>query len=286
MAKKKGLGRGLDALMDDLDKEFPASEGLVEVSIDSISPNPYQPRSKIKDKELKPLVESIKSLGVLEPILVKEVGPNRYELIAGERRLRASQAAKLDMVPVIIREATPAQQLEIALVENLLRENLNAMEQAEAYKRLTDEFGHTQADIAKLAGQDRSTVANILRLLNLPSAVKTDLRQNRLTLGHGRALLALEKEELILNARDQVLRGQLSVRETEALVKRMLKGPRPVRKPLENSEYFEKIAEEIAARLGSKVRINRSGKKGRIEISYSSNEELEALMKFFNVRPS
>ena len=256
-----------------------------EISPDLISSNPYQPRRTIDAKDLKGLIESIKSKGVLQPLLVKPDGPGSYILIAGERRLRASKAAGLDLVPVVVRDATPDEMLEIALIENLHREDLNPIEEAEAYQRLADEFGHTQAKIAGIAGRDRSTVANIMRLLQLPEAVRLDLVHNRLTIGHARAMLGLEDQDLMLEVRRQVLEGQLSVRETERLIKKLLKPS--VEKPAPESDdlYLQALADQITRSLGSKAKLIRKGGKGRIEIRFSSDQELERLLKFFNADP-
>lgn len=287
MPRKKGLGRGLGALIDDIDDgDFMAPKTAPsEISPDKISPNPYQPRRTIDAKDLKGLIESIKSKGVLEPLLVKPDGPDSYILIVGERRLEASKAAGLDRVPVVVRDATPSEMLEIALIENLHRKDLNPIEEAEAYQRLADEFGHTQAKIAGIAGRDRSTVANIMRLLQLPEAVRLDLVHNRLTIGHARAMLSLEDQDLMLEVRRQVLEGQLSVRETERLIKKLLKPP--VEKPAVESDdlYLQALADQITRALGSKAKLIRQGGKGRIEIRFSSDQELERLLKFFNVGP-
>jgi len=287
MPRKKGLGRGLGALIDDMDGgDFMAPKTAPsEISPDIISSNPYQPRRTIDAKDLKGLIESIKSIGVLEPLLVKPDGPDSFVLIAGERRLQASKAAGLDRVPVVVREATPNEMLEISLIENLHREDLNPIEEAEAYQRLADEFGHTQAKIAGITGRDRSTVANIMRLLQLPEAVRLDLVHNRLTIGHARAMLSLEDQDLMLEVRRQILEGQLSVRETERLIKKLLKPP--VEKPAVESDdlYLQALADQITRSLGSKAKLIRQGGKGRIEIRFSSDQELERLLKFFNVGP-
>lgn len=287
MPRKKGLGRGLGALIDDIDDgDFMAPKmAPSEISLDLISPNPYQPRRTIDAKDLKGLIESIKSKGVLEPLLVKPDGPDSYILIVGERRLEASKAAGLDRVPVVVRDATPSEMLELALIENLHRKDLNPIEEAEAYQRLADEFGHTQAKIAGIAGRDRSTVANIMRLLQLPEAVRLDLVHNRLTIGHARAMLSLEDQDLMLEVRRQILEGQLSVRETERLIKKLLKPP--VEKPAAESDdlYLQALADQITRSLGSKAKLIRQGGKGRIEIRFSSDQELERLLKFFNVGP-
>lgn len=285
MTKKKGLGRGLKALISEPEIENGAVSSVLEVRIEAIQANPLQPRAKINSKGLKALSESIKDKGVLEPLVVRRSGSDQYELIAGERRLRASKAAGLTRVPVIIRDADNVEMLELALIENLHREDLNPVEEAESYRRLAEEFSRTQEEIARIAGKDRSTVANLLRLLGLPSPVLDDVRQGRMTTGHARALLALPGDESILAAREQVLVGGLSVRETEALVKK-LNRPQKARKekPVSDAAYYKSLSENMSRTLGAKVRIVPKGRR-RIEISYSSNAELERIMKLLGIKP-
>ncbi|MBW2085654.1 MAG: ParB/RepB/Spo0J family partition protein [Deltaproteobacteria bacterium] len=281
MAKKKGLGRGLEALIEGLDEDLSLSGSLFEVSLDKIASNPFQPRVTFKEKDLRALAESIKNKGVLAPLMVRRLDSGQYELIAGERRLRAARAAGLTSVPVIVREATRAELLEIALIENLHREDLDPIEEAEAYRRLMEEFSRTQQEVADLTGRDRSTTANLLRLLNLPEAVQQDVRQGRLSIGHARALLALERPKIILEVREKILKENLSVRQTEALVKKILKPP-PSKQIIKPDElYFQALAEQLTRKLGAKVNLYRKGKQGRIEITFSSDEELERLLKFF-----
>jgi len=285
MAKKKGLGRGLGALMDDLDQDLDHERLSLDAPIEAIAPNPSQPRAGIKTKGLKTLIESIRDKGVLEPLVVRRSLPGQYELIAGERRLLAAKEAGLKTVPVIIRDATPSEMLELALVENLLREDLNPMEEAEAYQRLAGDFRRSQDDIARMSGRDRSTVANLLRLLQLPGPVQEDVRQDRLTVGHARALLALEDPDLILTAREQVLARRLSVRQTEILVKKTL-APPPRKKTSDKDDvYFQALADQMTRGLGAKVKVARRGRRGRIEISFSSYKELERLMDLLGFGP-
>ncbi|MBU2549012.1 MAG: ParB/RepB/Spo0J family partition protein [Proteobacteria bacterium] len=285
MTKKKVLGRGLGALIDDTDSNLSPSGAPLEVPIEAVSPNPLQPRREIKPVELKALTGSIRDKGVLEPLLVRRVEPGRYELIAGERRLRAAGAAGLKTVPVVVREAGRDEMLELALIENLLREDLNPVEEAEAYRRLADEFGKTQEDLARLTGKDRSTVANLLRLLHLPGPVLEDVRQGRLSAGHARALLALGDPGRIAAAREQVLAGHLSVRQTEALVKRALRGPKKKTDESQDRTYYQALAEQMTRSLGCRARVLARGKKGRVEIAYNSIEELERLLGRLGVDP-
>lgn len=285
MTKKKGLGRGLSALMGDLDQDLDQERFFINAPLEAIAPNPSQPRAAIKTKGLKTLIESIRDKGVLEPLVVRRSLPGQYELIAGERRLLAAKEAGLETVPVIIRDATPSEMLELALVENLLREDLNPMEEAEAYQRLAKDFRRGQDDIARMSGRDRSTVANLLRLLQLPGPVQEDVRQDRLTVGHARALLALEDPDLILTVREQVLARRLSVRQTEILVKKTLVPPPRKKTPDKDDVYFQALADQMTRSLGAKVKVARKGRRGRIEISFSSYKELERLMDLMGFGP-
>jgi len=281
MVKKKGLGRGLEALIENLDKDLYPSGSPLGVPLENISTNPFQPRINFKEAELKALAESIKNKGVLAPLVVRAARAGQYELIAGERRLRAAKIAGLERVPVIVREATEAEMLEIALIENLHREDLDPIEEAQAYQRLMEEFNRTQQEVARMTGRDRSTTANLVRLLKLPEAVQKDVRAKRLSIGHARALLALERPDAILQVREKILREKLSVRQTEAFVKRLLNPPASKRTVKPDELYFEVLGEQLTRKIGSKVQLYRQGKKGRIEICFSSDEELERLLKLF-----
>ena len=210
---RRGLGRGLDAL---LGAEPPsATETLTEIPIDDIEANPRQPRKAFDVVPLDELANSIKASGVIQPIVVRKGSSGRWQLIAGERRWRAARQAGLERIPAVVREATDAESLELALVENLLREDLNPMEEAEAYQQILSEFGWTQEQLAQRIGRDRSTIANNLRLLRLPATIQDDLRANRLTMGHARALLALPNSADQVKLRDDILTQSWSVRTTE-----------------------------------------------------------------------
>lgn len=227
--KTKGLGRGLASLIPGLsaDKYAGVEESkrkILELAVDQIKANKEQPRSTFEDKKLKDLAQSIKENGIIQPILVKKK-KSGYELIAGERRWRAAQLAGLKKVPVILQEATQRQSLELALVENVQRENLNCIEESRAYAKLIDEYDYTQEDIARRVGKDRSTVANSLRLLKLPQDIKDDLVNGKLSMGHARALLGIENRDLQLELRSHILKTQMSVRDAEELAQKFL-GPR------------------------------------------------------------
>ena len=214
MNKQRGLGRGLDALLSAMPER---DETLLELPIDRIAPNPLQPRKSFDAAALDGLARSVKSSGVIQPVVVRRAGDG-YQLVAGERRWRAAGLAGLERIPAIVREATDVESLELALVENLLREDLNPLEEADAYQRLIAEFGWTQEELGDRVGRDRSSVANTLRLLKLPAVIQDDLRAGRLTMGHARALLALSTPAEQLRLREEILAHSWSVRATEQTV--------------------------------------------------------------------
>jgi ParB family chromosome partitioning protein len=246
----------------------------IDVDLDLLSPNPRQPRLHIEESHLDELAQSIRQHGVIQPILVRQVD-NRYEIVAGERRWRAAQRAGLLKVPVIIRQIPDDKLLEVALVENIQREDLNPIEEAQAYRRLTDDLQLSQETVAAAVGKDRATVANYMRLLRLPVEVRNELASGALTMGHARALLALADEAAQRRvARDIVARGR-SVREAEGLVRREGAPPRPPRKP--NDANTRAAEERLKLALGTRVRIIRKGSGGRIEIDFASEEELQRI---------
>jgi ParB family transcriptional regulator, chromosome partitioning protein len=280
--KSKGLGRGLASLIPGLSdskssEAFENKRQILEVAIDQIKANREQPRGVFEDETLKELAQSIKENGIIQPVLVKK-NDSGYELIAGERRWRAAQLAGLSKVPVIIQEATPRHSLELALIENVQRENLNCIEESKAYARLIDEYDYTQEDVARRVGKDRSTVANSLRLLKLPQDVKDDLVNGKLTMGHARALLGIENRDLQLELRNHILKNQLSVRDTEALAQKFL-GPRKILKVRRIQPHLESVTEELCRQFGTKVRIHqRANKKGKVVIEFYSDEDLTRII--------
>jgi len=281
--KRHALGRGLDALISDALEGAGRTPGTAfEIDIDRLAPNSYQPRSRTEDVRIDELAQSIKANGVIQPILVRPKG-NSYQIIAGERRWHAAQRAGLLKVPVTVREVPEGQDLKLlewALIENIQREDLNVIEEAQAYKRLADEFGLTQEDIATAVGKDRSSVANILRLLKLPQDVREEVLAGRLSMGHARAILALESEHEQRNfARDVVARGW-SVRETEQLVTRALtrEGAPGARTkpaaPREMDVHTRAAQDKLRLTLGTRVDIARKGKGGEIRIAFKDEDEL------------
>jgi ParB family chromosome partitioning protein len=272
-SSKHGLGRGLTALLGSL----PAADQtgkLEDIPIDSIEANPHQPRRRFDQAALAELASSLRQSGVLQPVVVRRRGSG-FQLVVGERRWRAAKLAGLTRIPAIVREAGEAESLELALVENLLREDLNPMEEAEAYQRLLAEFGWTQEELAGRVGKDRSSVANGLRLLRLPAAVQEDLRSGRLTMGHARALLSLEREADQLRLRDEILAHSWSVRATEEGVKAG-RAPLP-RRAARRSAELAAVEDALRRALTTRVRIVGNERRGRIEIPYTSAEDLERI---------
>ncbi len=286
-ARKKplALGRGLAALLgdDDLVPGQPPTvpkpdDKVIDLPLESIEPNPFQPRRVYDPAALETLAASIAEHGVIQPLLVRPVARG-YQLIAGERRLRASQMVGLTRVPVVVRQASDEQALLLALLENLQREDLNPLEEAKAFQRLMDEFSLSHEDIAAGVGKDRSTVVNTLRLLKLPDLIQDDLAAGLLSAGHARALLALGSAPLIRQARDLILKQHLSVRATERLVKNLLKAPKAKRLDPDKA-YIDSLADQLRANLGTKVEIKRKAKKGQIILHFFSDDELERLLEF------
>ena len=275
MEKRPALGKGLSALIPDAPEPRLSS---IDVDIDRLAPNEFQPRGRVDQTRLEELARSIKSNGVIQPVVVRKVG-DRFQIIAGERRWRAAQIAGLLRVPVVVRDVAPGQErslLETALIENIQRENLNPIEEARAYRRLSDQFQLTQEDIAAAVGKDRATVANVLRLLRLPEEVRAEVASGTLSMGHARALLALPTEaDQRRTARDVIARD-LSVRETESLVSKSAKGMTAAAPaPPKPADVHTRAAEErLRLALGTRVRIVRHGTRGRIEIDFGSEEEL------------
>jgi ParB family chromosome partitioning protein len=262
-------------------------EALVDVPIDQIEVNPYQPRKVFDFTALDELAASIKSSGVIQPIIVRRIG-GAYQLIAGERRWRAARQAGLERIPAIVREATDAQSIELALVENLLREDLNPIEAAQAYQKLLAEFSWTQEELAQRIGKDRTSIANCLRLLRLPEEIQADLRSGRLTMGHARALLALPTVSEQLRLRDEILTHDWSVRTTEDSIRAKeslaeARGLAP-RKGRRRSVELAALEEALQRGLMTRVRIIGNERKGKIEVSYATPDELERLAEIFGAQ--
>ncbi len=281
--KKMALGRGLEALLPGIESLDNSTNGFFMCDLELIRPNRFQPRTKFSEKELEALTESIKEQGIIQPLLVRR-DEHGYELIAGERRLRAARRAGLARVPAIAKEISDSQLLELSIVENIQREDLNPMEEAEAYLRLTEEFGLTQEQVAGRVGKSRSTVANFMRLVNLPDEIKDSILDCAISMGHARAILGAEKTAQQRAVWRQVISKGLSVRQTEALVKSMQEEkeePDP-KEPTSDEIYFSGVAEDLSRRYGTRVEIKRKGKKGKLEIEFYTNDDLDRLLRILN----
>ncbi|MEE2638470.1 MAG: ParB/RepB/Spo0J family partition protein [Acidobacteriota bacterium] len=286
MAKtRQALGRGLSALIPETAP--PPTDRTTEADLDRLTPNRFQPRSVLDELKLEELSRSIRSTGVIQPIVVRRVGDDRFEIIAGERRWRAAQMAGLLRVPIVVRDIPDDKLLEVALIENLQRENLNPIEVAEAYHRLIEDYNLTQEDVAAAVGKDRATVANYVRLLVLPAEVQADVASGVLAMGHARALLSLAEEADRRRAAREVVAKGLSVRETEGLVKRVKAhsestdaGSVSSAPPLD--VHTSAAQDQLRVSLGTRVRIVRQGRnsnRGRIEIDFGSENELQRLFE-------
>ena len=285
--KRPALGKGLSALIPDAG-DFVPRVASTEADIDRLLPNEYQPRTHADQTRLQELADSIKANGVIQPIVVRRTG-DTFHIIAGERRWRAAKLAGLLRVPIAIKDVAPGKEqslLEMALVENIQRENLNPLEEAQAYRRLADEFQLTQEAIAAAVGKDRATVANHLRLLKLPDEVRAEVASGRLTMGHARALLALEGEADQRRAARDVIARNLSVRETESFVKKIADGDAPGEppKPKPVDVHTRAAEDKLKMLLGTKVRIVRRGGHGRIEIDFKSEDELIRVFEILTER--
>ncbi len=269
---KTALGKGLESLLPDKTQE------IINIDITRIIPGDQQPRKVFKDTALQELAASIKERGVLQPIIVSRTGDGTFRLIAGERRWRASSLAGLSKIPAMVKDVASADSLEIALIENIQREDLNPVETAEAFHHLMKDFSLTQEELSAKVGKDRATVANYLRLLKLPDEVKKFIDDGSLSMGHARAILSLEGKANQLEAARRIIHKGLSVRETEALVKKWGTEARKKIVHRKKDPQIESLQEKLIRSLGTKVRIHHKGKKGKIEIEYYSLDELERLL--------
>ena len=285
MNKKFGLGKGLGALLPPSD-EASAPGGLVDAPVRAIVPNPRQPRTQFDEQALRELADSIREHGLIQPLIVTRVGEDQYALIAGERRWRAAQLAGLESVPVVVKDVAPQEMLEMALVENVQRSDLNALEEAQAYKQLSEEFGLTQDQIAQRVGKSRVAVANTLRLLKLPEAIKARLADGLITEGHARALLTITDAAVQQRLLSQIVKNGLSVRQTEELVRRLMEDHPATKKPTASTSHgrgtgadTRALEERMRRALGTKVILSRSKKGGTIMIHFYSEEELDAIYR-------
>ena len=276
-AKPKGLGRGLGALIDDF---TPSSEqqAVTSLPLHKVEPNPDQPRHNFDEEQLLTLADSIREHGILQPLAVRAVGEGDYQIIAGERRWRAARIAGLSEVPVVVIEADDKTVMELALVENLQRQDLNPMEEAEGYRSLMQEFGMTQEQAAQRVGKSRPAVANALRLLNLPEKMLEMVRKGDLTAGHARAVLSLKSEKLQEQAAQKIAALGLSVRQAELLCKNMAKEPAPQKVPTLAVDYVAECEKSLSKHLGRGVKIVNGKRKGRFELEFYGQDDLQILL--------
>ena len=278
MPKRNALGKGLSALIPDMQELDEKETIYFQCPIDAIEPNPDQPRQQFLPDELLELIASVKEKGIITPLLVtrKDTG---YQLIAGERRWRAAQQAGLKRVPVVVKETTPTESLELALIENIHRKDLNPIEEAVAYSKLLEQTGITQESLAKRLAKDRSSITNSLRLLNLPASIQKDVIAGTLSMGHARLLAGIKDTAQQQYVRDCIIKKELSVRQSEALVKKLRE---PAKKNQANPEldyYIQSLADNLKKTLGTKVEITKRGKAGKIIVHFFSDDELDRLLE-------
>ncbi len=282
--KNTGLGRGVASLIPDIDESGDYStDNHFQCPINDIQPNRYQPRINFSDEELKKLKKSIIEQGIIQPLLVRNLN-DTYELIAGERRLRAAKQANLTHVPVFVKNLTDEQVLEVAIIENVQREDLNPLEEADAYYRLVSEFNYTQEMVAKKIGKNRSTIANLLRLRGLPKQIKGSLTSNEISMGHARSILGAGKREEQLKIWQIVLSKKLSVRDTEKLInslKKQISDPK-VKQPAPEKIFMTEISERLTKKIKAKIRIMKQGEKGKIEINFKNQKEFDHIVEILN----
>jgi len=288
--KKRGLGRGLDAILQSPDTDITSVDisgnyvagAIAEIELDKIEANPFQPRAEFDDMALRELAASIKIQGVIQPVTVRKLGYDKYQLISGERRLRASRLAGLSTIPVFIRVANDEQMLEMALIENIHRENLNAIEIAISYQRLIDECNLTQEALSEQVGKNRATITNYLRLLKLPPEIQIALRDGHITMGHARAMINLESDEKQLLILQRIIEQELNVRQVESLVREQNNPSKTTKTPVQAvPAVYKETTKRLTEKLGSKVLIKRSPDgKGTLQISFSNDAELNRLIEF------
>ena len=277
--KKDALGKGLGAIFSDLLDNDTGKKTTTNIcGIEELRPNQYQPRKNFNDEDQKKLIASVKQSGIIQPIVVRKADAG-YEIIAGERRWRAAQAAGLKEVPIVIRKASDREATELSLIENLLREELNPLEEAGAYVTLIEKFNLSQELISAQVGKDRSTIANTVRLLKLPLRVQTALVAKKITSGHARCLLALTSQEEQITALDIILKRELNVRETEKLISKLKQKPEE-KKILVKDRFMTDLEKSLTAKCMARVQLKGSSKKGAIEITYTSMDELNRLARY------
>lgn len=286
--QNKSLGKGINALFQDLSdiEEVEATEKIVELSLNELRPNPYQPRKTFEEKSLQELANSIEKSGVFQPIIVRKSKVKGYEIIAGERRFRASKLAKKEMIPAIIRDFDEEAMMQVAVLENLQREDLNPLEEAEAYEMLMNNLHLTQAEVAERLGKSRPYIANYLRLLSLPKLVKEMVQDDRLSMGQARTLLGLKNKEQILKLANRCVKESLTVRQLEQLVTEAndVKDKKEVPRVVKEKPYYLRESEErLMDKFGTSVQIKEKKGKGKIEIDYLSQNDLTRILDILNI---
>lgn len=288
--RKPALGKGLSALIPDATDALATPRASLDVDIDLLEPNDYQPRGRADDERLQDLAQSIKGNGIIQPIIARRLATGRYQIIAGERRWRAAQLAGLDKVPVVVKDVgvdEKKRRLEMALIENIQREDLNPIEEALAYQKLVNEFGMHHEEVASQVGKDRSSVANTLRLLRLPEEIRAEVAAGRLSMGHARAIVSLATEADQRRVARDVLTRNLSVRETEAVVKKASNPgatPNSAKQGARKDVHTRAAEEQLRLALGTPVEINRRGKGGLVQIAFSNEDELQRIYEYLTAR--
>jgi len=279
MTKRKALGKGLSALIPDGHDLDEKEEQFFLCPVAAIEPNPNQPRQRFLAHELDELAVSVREKGILTPLLVNKTEAG-YQLIAGERRWRAAQMAGLERVPVVVKDVTPSESLELALIENIQRKDLNPIEEALAYRKLMEDTASTQEMLSRRLGKDRSTIANLLRLLKLPTVIQQDVIDDRLSMGHARLLAGITETDPQRVLRDAIIKKGLSVRQAEALARKLKKPPTPKKVLSKDDPYIQSLSDNLKRSLGTKVEIKKEGKQGRILLYFYSDDELDRLVEF------
>ncbi len=281
--KKSGLGKGFDAIFaDNSVEEISVNSGAVKVKLMEIEPNRDQPRKQFDEDALNELADSIAKHGVLQPLLVRPLLNGSYQLVAGERRWRASRIAGLTEVPVVIKELTDAQVAELALVENVQREDLNPLEEANGYKELSDKYGYTQDEISSMVGRSRSAVANALRLLSLPAEVQELVMKGQLSTGHAKAILSATDTDYQIELAKLVVKEDLSVRTTERLARKSASDAKTGKRAKKRNPYYDEVELALSDVLGRQVKVTKSSKKGSLEIEFFDDDDLKKLLKIFD----
>ncbi len=278
---KKRLGKGLGALITEK-KDSSSGKKIAEIFIDDIEPNPFQPREDFNEESLQKLGESIKNKGIIQPITVRQIEPEKYQLVAGERRWRAAAMVGLKKIPAIIHDLNDIQMMEIALIENLQREDLNPIEEAQAYQKMLTEFDMTQEDVAKKVGKSRSSIANFVRLLNLPPGVQIYVSRETLTMGHARTLLSLEDSELQLEAAEHIIKKDLSVRETEKYVSSLKTKEKTEKERKKNKldKMWTEAEKKLSEHIQADVKIRKKENRKMLSIIFDDDEHLKKIISF------